>query len=406
MRLPGRIASRYIFRQTGGATLLILLSLTGIVWIALALRQLNLMTTQGQTIWMFIQLTVLALPNLMAIIAPVALLVATIHVLNRLNGDSELIVLTAAGGTIWTIVRPLLLLALLFSVMVSAVNHVVMPWSLQSLRDAVVAMRADLISQVIQPGKFSSPEANLTFHIRDRAPDGEITGILLQDARDEKESRTYLAEKGSIVKQGEATYLVMQKGHVVSRPRGEKAAEPPTIIAFESFPVDLDRFEKKLDTVELKPKERYWHQLVRPGAKDTLARQQPGLLRAELHERFASVLYPFVFVLVAAAFMGHAKTTRQNRVQSIVLAFLCAAGCRLGGLAANNLVALRPSALWLLYGLPIGAILLSLAGAQQGMRPQRRSRIVEPIVDGVVAAGHRLAALLPARWRRVESGGQ
>ena len=98
MMLTGTILSRYLFRQTAGAVLLILLSLTGVVWIALALRQLNLVTTQGQDAWVFIQMTLLALPNLMALIAPIALLVASIHVLNRLNGDSELIIMTAGGG--------------------------------------------------------------------------------------------------------------------------------------------------------------------------------------------------------------------------------------------------------------------------------------------------------------------
>ena len=94
--MPG-ILFRYIFRQAAGSVAMIMASLTGVVWIALALKQLNLVTSQGQDTWMFIQMTLLALPNLMALIAPIALLVATIHVLNRLNGDSELIVGTDAG---------------------------------------------------------------------------------------------------------------------------------------------------------------------------------------------------------------------------------------------------------------------------------------------------------------------
>ena len=103
MSLTGTILSRYVFRQASGAVLLILLSLTGVVWIALALRQLNLVTSQGQDTWLFIKMTLLALPNLMALIAPVALLVAAIHVLNRLNSDSELIVMTAGGATVWNV---------------------------------------------------------------------------------------------------------------------------------------------------------------------------------------------------------------------------------------------------------------------------------------------------------------
>ncbi|MET0569246.1 MAG: LptF/LptG family permease, partial [Hyphomicrobiaceae bacterium] len=168
----GTILSRYIFRQTAGSLLLILLSLSGMVWIALALKQLNLVTTQGQETWLLFKMTLLALPNLMALIAPLALLVAAIHVLNRLNSDSEMIVASAAGATVWNAARPLLTLALLVSIAVSLVNHFGMPWSLRLLRDYVIQVRTDLITQVIQPGRFSSPENNLTFHIRDRSTRG------------------------------------------------------------------------------------------------------------------------------------------------------------------------------------------------------------------------------------------
>ena len=81
--------SRYLFRQVSGALLLILLSLAGVVWIALALRELDLVTTEGQNAWVFVIMTTLALPNLIALIAPIALLIATIHTLNRLSGDSD-----------------------------------------------------------------------------------------------------------------------------------------------------------------------------------------------------------------------------------------------------------------------------------------------------------------------------
>ena len=146
------------------------------VWIALALRQLNLVTTQGQETWMFVKMTLLALPNLMALVAPLALLVAAIHVLNRLNGDSELIVAhgrrrdglecgapaarAGAAGFHRGVVR-------------QPHRHAVEP---ALLRDYVIQVRTDLITQVIQPGRFSSPENNLTFHIRERSLDGELLG--------------------------------------------------------------------------------------------------------------------------------------------------------------------------------------------------------------------------------------
>lgn len=403
MKLTGTILGRYLFRQTAGAVLLILLSLTGIVWIALALRQLNLVTSQGQDVWLFIQMTLLALPNLMALIAPVALLVAAIHVLNRANGDSELIVMTAGGATIWSITRPLLLVALMLSIAVSAVNHWGMPWSLRMLRDYVIQVRTDLITQVIQPGRFSSPEPNLTFHIRDRALSGELQGLVMQDARDQKQVSTYLAERGWIVKQGTDAYLLMEAGHILRRSAN---GDPVRIIEFSKYAIDLSRFEAKEEGPELKPRERYFQELVNPDPNDELAKRQPGLLRAELHERLSSPLYPFAFVLIAVAFVGQAQTTRQNRVKAIVTAFLLAVGARLGGLAGTNLVALRPSMTWIVYAIPVGAILLGLTMAQLGMRPRRRSKLAISLSGLWSGVEDRIKSLLLSRRRLASSRGR
>lgn len=398
MRGFGTIFSRYVFRQAGGAVLLILLSLSGVVWIALALRQLNLVTTQGQETLVFIKMTLLALPNLMALVAPLALLVAVIHVLNRLNGDSELIVATAAGATVWNAARPLLLLALLVSMAVTFVNHVGMPWSLRLLRDYVIQVRTDLITQVIQPGRFSSPENNLTFHIRERSLDGELLGLVMHDARDEKQVVTFLAERGRIIKQDESAYLLMQAGHILRR---TSVTEPIHIVAFDRYAVDLARFEAKEESVTLKPRERYFSELVRPDPNDWFQRRQPGQLRAEVHERLSSPLYPFAFVLIAIAFVGQAQTTRQSRVESVVMAFLVAAGLRLGGLAATNLVSVRASAVPLVYALPIVAMVLAVVVAQRRMRPRQGSKPWQLLVGGLERISETFTAL-PV-WKRIAS---
>lgn len=361
--------------------MLILSSLTGIVWIALALRQLNVVTSEGQDAWMLIKMTTLALPNLMAVIAPFALLISAIHVLARLNGDSELIVLTASGATVWTVARPLILLAALVSLGVAIVNHFGMPWSLRLLRDYTLQMRADLLTQVIQPGRFSSPEANLTFHIRERAPNGELRGLLMHDSRDPKQLQSYLAEHGVIVKQPPGAYLVMSEGHIVRRTSG---TEPAQIVAFDRYIVDLNRFEQKEQgDNDLKPRERYYDELVHPDPNGIYFRAQPGQFRSELHERFSSPLYPFAFVMIALAAVGNAQSTRQNRTERMVAGFVLAAGCRIGGLAVNNLVAVDAKWLNVMYGLPIAAIVLALIVVVRGGRPKARSRLVEGIEDAL-----------------------
>lgn len=388
------IFSRYVFRQAAGAVTLILLSLSGVVWIALALRQLNLVTNQGQDTFTFLKMTTLALPNLMALIAPIALLIATIHTLNRLNGDSELIVLTASGATIWNVGRPLLALGLMVSIAVSVSNHYIMPWSLRLLSYYITQVRTDLLGQVMQPGRFSAPETNLTFHIRDRAPNSDLLDIMMHDARNPKEISTYIAEKGVLIKQGGGSFLVMTTGHILRRsdPKG-----PAQIIIFDRYAIDLDRFEAKTSDGEMKVRERYYDELVNPAPNDSLFKREPGQFRAELHERLSNPLYPIAFVMIALAFVGQAQSTRQNRAQSIVAGFVIATALRLVGMAMNNLVVLRASATPLLYLLPMSAILISLVMLQFGNRQRPGPSLTERILDPI---GDALARLKPRPRQR------
>lgn len=357
MRAFGRTLSRYVFRQTAGALLLILLSLTFVVWIGVALRQLDLMTSQGQDAVRFLVMTTLAIPSLLALIAPIALLIAGIHVLNRLSGDSELIVMTAGGAPSWGLIKPLGWLALLVALGVSAVNHVVAPWSQRLLREYTVLVRTDLIGQVIQPWRFTEPEANLTIHIRDRDRNGDLLGLLLHDARDPKQIATYLAERAEIHKQGAAAFLRMKKGHIVSRGDTDKA---PRIVGFTEYVVDLNQLEQRPEVVELvRPRERYTTELLRIAPDDPIRKQGPGRIAADLHERFASPLYAFAFVLVVLAFAGNAQTTRQGRMQGLLAAFGVGTLCRMLGIAANNAVVVRPGSAYLMYAIPVGTALFA-----------------------------------------------
>lgn len=394
-----RILSRYVFRQAAGAVVLILLSLTGVTWIAVALRQLELMTSQGQDAVRFLLMTSLAIPTMMALIAPIALLIAAIHVLNRLNGDSELIVMTAGGMPVWSLLKPLGMLALLVALSVAVVNHWVGPWSQRLLKDIALQVRTDLMSQVIQPWRFTSPEANLTVHIRDRSPTGELLGLLMHDARDPKQIVTYLAEKGLIIKQDSAAYLRMEKGHIVRRVDNDAV---PQIIAFDRYVVDLQQLEQRSDPNQwIRPRERYTSELLNPDLEDPFYKAVPARFISELHDRFAGPLYAFAFILVVMAYMGQAQTTRHSRVRSVVAAFSVAVGCRILGIAAANSAAVRPGAAVLLYVVPITTGVIAAAVTLWHTYPRRQTRLAraaEATIDRATAA---LAALKRPRPVRI-----
>ena len=388
------ILGRYIFRQSIGAVLLILGSLTVVVWMGVALRQIDIMTSQGQDTLIFLKLTALALPSLIGFIAPFAVLISCLHVINRLSGDSELIIMTASGAPTWRLVRPLMLMGLIVALCVATINHLVAPWSNRKLREGALQVRTELISQVLQPGRFNAPEPKLTIHIRGKAADGELLGLLMHDARDPAQISSYMAESGYIVKQEASAYLLMKNGHII---RDIANAAQPDVVAFERYAVDINRFEQKAEqSFVLRPREWYTNQLLAPNVEDPLFKAVPNRFYAELHDRFTTPLYPIAFVLIAAAFAGQAQTTRQNRNQALIAAFGAGVGVRVLGISAVNTATGKASALPYMYAIPITAIVVAIIAIQLNMQPRRTPKAVLAVRAALASAG----TLLTAPFRR------
>ena len=359
--------ARYIFRQAANALLTILLSLTAVVWIAMALKQLSVVTSGGAGAAIFFKITALILPGILALIAPFALLIAALYTLNKLNQDSELIVMTAAGATPWRFAKPLLSLAGLVAVWLMVANFYLGPWSERALNDLFNAVKTDLISQVLQPGTFATPEDGLTFHIRDRDGNGHMLGLLLSDTRAPGEQFTYVANSGDVIKKDDKAYLVLHGGKVIRRSKGQDTA----IIEFDSYVLDLATAGQKSSVTETpKPHARYIGELLFPDPADGRYKANPGSFTAELHERFVSLIYPFVFVAIVVAFLGQARTNRQAGARNQVSAFGIAVGLKVAGIAATNLVSSNPMAVGLVYALPLGGLVFAAFQAWSGLAPR------------------------------------
>lgn len=349
------VFSRYVFRQTSSAVIMILTTLIIIIWVSVALKEIDLMTNEGQSAGIFFYITILALPQIIGVVMPVALLIACIHALNRLSGDSEIIVMTASGAGRWQLAKPLLALGFIVLLLVVANNAYVQPLAMRELRDYTIKVRTDLISHVLQPGRFTSPMGDLTFHIRARDPNGDILGFLLHDTRNPEQEMTYMADRSRLVEKNGTTYMVMYKGHIFRRANKGEGAQ---IIEFETYVFDLSQFEgNAAQEVHYKTYESYIGELMWPDPNNLHYQKRPGTFRAELHDRLSNPLYPLLYVLIAVSTLGYARTTRENRMRSIATAFVFAAVARLGGLSAVNMLAKNESAVFLVWGIPLGGML-------------------------------------------------
>jgi lipopolysaccharide export system permease protein len=377
---------RYIFRTTLGAFLVVLVSLTAIIWVTQALRDIDLMTSQGQTILVFIGITGLIVPLLILVIAPLALVLAVAHTLNKLSTDSELIVMNAAGMSPWRLFGAFLAAAGVVSLLVAVISAYLAPKGLRELRNWIVEVRADLVTNIVQPGRFSNFERGLTFHIRERRPNGILYGIFVDDRRDPKERTTILAEQGTILKNQTGTFMILENGSVQ---RQDSSDKDPTIVVFGSYAFDLSHFSGTGETVKYSVREQYLWDLLWPDPKNPLLEEQPGPFRAEFHDRLLAPIYPLAFVIITYAYLGAPRTTRQSRGLSMAAAIGSVAAVRMLGFASTAFGVTMPAALAVQYFVVITAVGLGLYVVARGM-------ILEPpaFVANAIAE---IAARMPRR---------
>ncbi|ACL60664.1 LPS export ABC transporter permease LptF [Methylobacterium nodulans] len=356
---------RYIFRIALSAFLACLAGLTGVIWVTQALRELDLITAKGQTLLIFFLITGLSIPALLTIVAPVALFMAVLHALNRLNGDSELIVMSAAGMSPRHLMRPFLTLALIVGLAVAFLTIQVLPSSFQELRDLLTRVRGDFIANVVQEGQFTSLDSGITFHFRERGPGGTLLGIFMQDRREAGRSVVYLAERGQAVDLDGQTYLVLEKGSIH---RQQPNSRDASIITFARYAVDLAAFTPPDTDTVYKPRERSTAQLLFPDPNEHYYKLVKGRFRAELHDRLTAWLYPLAMALIAFAALGDPRTTRQGRGLAIAGAVAAVVGLRIAGFAAASAAVRSPAAAAALYAVPLAAIALAVLVALQGSR--------------------------------------
>jgi len=379
---------RYMFRATSGAFLIILVSLTVVIWFTQAMRDFDLITSQRQTLLVFVGITGLIIPLLVMMLAPIALVMAVAHVLNKLSSDSEIIVMNAAGGSPWLLLRPFLAAALVVSILVAVIAADVSPRSLRQLRDWGAQVRADILTNIVQPGRFTTVGGNLTFHIADRRPNGLLVGIFVDDRRDPKVHSTYLAEQGEIVKTDRASFLVLQGGSIQ---RFEAGQTDPRIVTFDRYPFDLSQFAGNPQNVVYTVREKYLWELLWPRPNDALYAAQPNQYQSELHDRLTAPLYPFAFVIVAFAFLGPPQTTRQSRTLALLGMISSVSLLRLIGFVSVIVGVRVPSVLALQYVALFGSM-------AAGLWQISRGRAIEP-----TAAVSKLATAIGDRVARATS---
>ena len=353
--------SFYVLRQLLGPVAIMVTLMTGVIWLVQILPLLDLVINRGQSAPTFLYLILLLLPTLLMIILPVAFFFATLFTLQRLSGDSELVVMASAGYSLRQLAVPVLAAGAIVMALTYVCALFLMPAGQRTLRDKLVDIRADVAGALLNEGEFNPAAPGLTVFIRQISFNGEIRGILVHDSRDKKRPITYIAEKGILAQTPAGARLIMEDGTIQQSAQGGKQL---SVLSFTRDTIDMDQFAGPARNTVRKTNERFLPELLWP-SEPNLPQRTRNQFFAEAHDRLSQPLYCIAFALIALAGVLRAGRQRGKMAWRLTLAGLAAAGLRIAGYGVAGAAQNNPAIVPLLYVLPLagaGLAVLVLAG--------------------------------------------
>jgi lipopolysaccharide export system permease protein len=371
-RLPR--LSLYVLGQLLVPVAVLTFLMTSVIWLVSILPYLDLVINRGQSAFTFFYLILLVLPAPLVIIMPIAFFFAALFTLNRLQSDSELVVMASAGYSLRQLATPVLVAALIVMALTYACLLYLAPAGQRALRDKVVDIRADMAGALMNEGDFNTSQQGLTIFIRQLSNKGEIKGILVHDNRNRAKPITYIAEKGILAQTPAGTRLIMVDGTIENSALGGKQLQ---VLHFDRYTVNLDQFSEPARYTLRKMNERYLDELFWPSEPGVTQRIRDQFF-AEAHNRVTQPLYCIAFALIALAAVMRGRRQRGSIALRLTIASLAAAGLRIAGYGVMGLAQRHPSLVAVFYLLPLlgaaGAIALLAGYAPSALMARFRTR--------------------------------
>jgi len=294
--------NHYILREITGPALLSLLIFTFVLLMGRIPRLTELVINKGVPLAEILQLFGYMLPTFLSITVPLSFLLAILLAFGRLSSDSEYIALKACGISLYSLVKPVVALAVLFVVLTGFMTNYIEPASKAAFRSKLFNIASSAGSMEITPGVFNDRFDGIVLlaqGVDERK--GVLRDLFISDEREGELPATIVAREGRIMPSPGSLGLTLRlKNGSIHRSSTDSRQTTYQIIRFSTYDINLDIGGQLTDkNRRISGGELSWHELqsALKNAEDDKSRLR---LEVELHERIVIAFAPLVLVLVGA----------------------------------------------------------------------------------------------------------
>ncbi len=358
------LVTRHILKHLFTSLIFLATVLTTGVWLTQSLRFIEIIVNQNVSIGGYFSLVGFLIPDLVAIVLPVCILISVLFTYNKLIADHELSIFRACGLSNWRLARPALILALFMACLVAFINIYLVPISFRHLRDMEYQLRNEFSSSFVQDGMFNTLRG-ITVYARTRAVNGDLDGVFIHSigqgltpSQPKRNPFTIVAQHGTIIeKEGKKSLLMLLNG---TRQEKDEKTGKVSFFHFKTLTYDLDQLAANIQERIIKPYERSLTDLLNPPDADSLPLTTKAQLNSEGHQRLLPPFLVMLFTLIGLSALLPQELNRRGRQKRIALAIGLATGIHIGLISLINLNSRWSITISLAYGTILLFSLISL----------------------------------------------
>jgi lipopolysaccharide export system permease protein len=292
---------RYLFREITVPAVLGLVIFTFVLFMGRILRLVEMVVNKGVPPLEIVKLFLFLLPTFLVITLPLAFLLGVLLGFGRLSADSELIALKASGVSLYGMMKPVLLFAVVTSLATGFMTIFAQPAGTSAFRTQVFEIAASRASIGIQPRVFNEEFDGLVIYANDvHERTGHMRGVLISDERLGTSPTVIFAEAGRIISNQEELILTLrlEEGSIHRSPPGH-GPEIYQTINFELYDIILD-FGRELANAADRPRKIREMSLteLRHLRQETDVATERRAYTVEIHKRFILPATPLLFALI------------------------------------------------------------------------------------------------------------
>jgi len=312
---------KYIIKKLFVSLMIVCIAMLSLAWLTQVLRMLDEAIVRGANIPIFLGLTISVMPNILSQILPLAVFLSSVFVLNTMGKDNESIVILSSGISNFRTLKPFILFAVMISILLVLISLYLAPAGMRYSKLKMHELKNDISSTIVRDGLFSMPAKGLTVYAKSKERDNSITGVLVHDNRDPKNSITYTAKKGLFFSDKNESKLILING-TIQHKNPLKPSGGITTVKFERNEYSFSEFLPQSETFNLDSSQRYINELLFPDEDDPYVTKRINNFLAVGHHKLSQLFHPVVLIIFVFCFLINKIQSRNNVTLTNILVIL------------------------------------------------------------------------------------